>query len=320
MGVFIERTSGEMAWRGGTAGLMQSRSSPTQDFASAASPAEAGIAPGSQRSALLRRLVATEILPRLALARRPVAGASNAAATGEVTTDMDTEELVRLLLLPDAESGMAFIERLLARGVTPEALYSGTFAEAARCLGRMWDEDRCDFAQVTIAVGRLQQAARMISPLFQAAAVSRAGADSVLLLPAPGEQHTFGLLILAEYFQRAGWRVLGGPKSGGPKSGGPKSGGPKSGGTDPVDLARRTWFDVAGFSIGSERLLDDLAKTIRRVRRASCNRGICVIVGGPLLLRRPELAVLTGADATAADAAGAVRLASDLLTMRAAAD
>jgi methanogenic corrinoid protein MtbC1 len=236
------------------------------------------------------------------VARRAAAREVDPVAAAKVTTDVDTVELVRLLLTSEDGGGLAFVETLVLRGATPEALYMGVLPASARRLGELWEEDRCDFSQVTIALGRLQQVARMLSPRFQAASVSQSDAVSLLLLPAPGEQHTFGLLILAEFFQRAGWRVAGGPKSSM---------------ADAAELARHQWFDVAGFSIGSERLLDSLAKTIRAVRRASRNRNIGVMVGGPLFQHRPELVALAGADAMALDAPGAVRLATGLLTMRA---
>ena len=164
------------------------------------------LVPKARRMALLNQVVTTEILPRLALSRQAAARLGRDENPARVTTFVDTGELVRLLLVQDASAGIAFIEQLLARGITIEALYTGILPDAARWLGLMWDEDRCDFARVTIAVGRLQQAARMLSPRFHAASVNRADALSLLLLPAPGEQHTFGLQILAEFFQRAGWR------------------------------------------------------------------------------------------------------------------
>jgi methanogenic corrinoid protein MtbC1 len=83
---------------------------------------------------------------------------------------------------------------------------------------------------------------------------------------------------------------------------------------------RRNWFDVVGFSIGSERFLPDLAKIIRRVRRASRNRCIGVMVGGPLFHDRPEMVARVGADASAADASSAIAIATDLVTMRVAAE
>ena len=142
--------------------------------------------------------------------------------------------------------------------------------------------------------------------LCQAGSVSQSAlADTVLLLPAPGEQHTLGLVILAEFFRREGWHI---------------SGGPVSSSYDPAGLVRDAWVDVAAFSIGSIRHLDKLASCIRALRKASRNRYIGVMVGGPLILERPDLVIRIGADATAADAPGAVRQARGLLSMRAAAD
>ena len=57
----------------------------------------------------------------------------------------------------------------------------------------------------------------------------------VLLLPGPGEQHTFGLSMVAEFFRRSGWEVVGGT-------------GPES--LDPVRAVRDEWFDVVGISVG----------------------------------------------------------------------
>jgi len=334
MVVFVERVSEQTDWHRETTGfpdnsLPPRRSDPRQadpDHADlnqadlsrksvpsiAASPRDAA---RNHRMALLSRIVAREILPRLAQARRVDPGNGQPVRVRQTTTMVDTGELVRLLLADGPSDSSVFVESLLLRGATPEALYMGILSDAARWLGLMWEEDRCDFAQVTIGLGRLQQAARLLSPRFQAVSVARGDGRCLLLMPAPGDQHTFGLLILGEFFQRAGWRVQGGPKSGGPKSGGPNSGG-----TNAEELVRRTWFDVAGFSIGSERLLDDLAETIRRVRLASCNRGMGVMVGGPLFQQRPDLVARAGADAMAADAPEAVRLASEMAARQASRD
>jgi MerR family transcriptional regulator, light-induced transcriptional regulator len=59
-------------------------------------------------------------------------------------------------------------------------------------------------------------------------------------------------------------------------------------------------------SVGSEARLDQLAATICAIRRESRNRAIGVLVGGPILVEKPELAVMVGADATAADGPQAV--------------
>jgi len=259
------------------------------------------VLPRPRRAALLGRVVATEILPRLAMAKRAAAAPSDPRAT----TDVDTDELIGRLLTKDAAAAAAFIELLRLRGATPESLYIGILSDAARRLGEMWEDDRCDFAQVTIGLGHLQQVARGLAPDFHDAAVHRPEAHRILLLPVQGEQHSFGLLLLGEFFQRAGWYVTGGPVSAG---------------RDPANLVRDTWFDILGFSIGSDPLLGHLTKTIHRVRRSSCNRDLGIMVGGPLFLLRPDLALCVGADAAAADARDAVRQANRLLAMRTAAD
>ena len=259
-----------------------------------------------RRSTLLNKVVEAEILPRLALARTSGNAAAASSETSRTTTEDDTTELVHRLMGAEEDGARAFIEVLEQKGATPASLYLGVVTLAARRLGEMWEDDRCDFTQVTISLGRLQQCVRALSPSFQTAAVSRsAHADTILLLPGPGDQHTFGLVILGEFFQREGWHVMGGPVSTG---------------YDAARMVRDHWVDVTGFSVGSIKHVDALSACIHAVRKASRNRNLAIMVGGPLFLQRPELVARVGADTTAADAPSAVRQAKGLLAMREAAD
>ena len=244
---------------------------------------------------LLSRIVETEILPRLALTH---SGAVLCPAT--TTTADDTAELVRLVLTREAPEAVAFMATLTLRGVSTETLFLGVISEAVRRLGEMWEEDLCDFVQVTISTGRLQQVMRALTPDFQLAAVRRPKPNRVLLMPAPGGQHTFGLVMLGEFFRRSGWHVGGGP----------------AGNQDSLALVRGEHFDVVGFSVGSDSQVEPLSHCIRAVRRASRNRNVGVMVGGPLFSLRPDLALRVGADAAAADAPGAVQQAVALLAFR----
>src|ERR1700761_5976457 len=164
---------------------------------------------GQRRNVLLTSIVEAEILPRLARLRRSVAatGSSPSAAS----TDDDTHTLVGLLLNREAAAAIGFLDSLRCGGAVPGSLYLGVMTRAARVLGEMWEQDRCDFAQVTISMGRLQQVLRSLSPHFQVEAVVRAKPETVVLAPGPGEQHTLGLLMVGEFFRRDGWRVAGGP-------------------------------------------------------------------------------------------------------------
>src|SRR3954447_22041949 len=217
-----------------------------------AATAKRGAIPRQQRRALLTQVVEAEILPRLAMIRGtsadPIVNAAGIAATED-----DTSQFVRLLLAAGNDKTDPFIAQLQSRGATALSLYLGLVTQAARVLGTLWDEDRCDFTQVTIALGRLQQIVRGLSPQFQASAISHAQPPHILLVPAPGEQHTFGLLIVAEFFQRDGWTVAGGPA------------------TAPEEafvIARDTWIDVVGFSVASPPRVEGLATCIRTLRRA----------------------------------------------------
>lgn len=257
--------------------------------------------PRHRRVALLARVVQNEILPRLVVAR-------TAPAAGEperVTTPDDMVAFVATLLRKPAAEAIAFVNTLRERGISAAALYLGIVSQAAQRLGELWEDDRCGFAEVTIGMGHLQQVVRALSPDFQMSAVARPHADSMLLLPAPGDHHTLGLVMLSEFFRREGWHVMGGPGSTG---------------NDAARLTRDNWVDVAGFSIGSESLMDALAAGIIAVRRASRNKDIAIMVGGPLLTVLPNLVKRVGADTGAVDAPGAVREARALLSFRAAAD
>jgi methanogenic corrinoid protein MtbC1 len=274
-----------------------------QDQPGSTAQEHVGLLARSRRTTLISRIVEKEILPRLILA---AANAHAEPTTNQTATDNDTAELVRRLMGREDDSAWHFIEHLASLGATPGSLYLGIITRAARLLGELWEDDRCDFAQVTISLGRLQQAIRALSPSFQAAAVTQsAHADTILLLPAPGEQHTLGLVILSEFFHREGWHVIGGPALGGSNTAG---------------IVDGQWIDVIGFSLGSIKHFDALAASIRAARKASRNRSLGIMVGGPLFLQRPELVTRVGADTTATDAPGAIRQAKGLLSIRAAAD
>ncbi len=202
MVVFVKQVVDSQEWCGSTAQFMDSERLPPFNRQGDLATLTTRCLPKSRRAALLTKVVATEILPRLAQVRRGLGHTNKSHST---TTEIDTLELVRLLLNQDDVDVTAFIESLRLRGTSAGALYIGILPDAARYLGEMWLADRCDFVQVTIGLGRLQQVARHLSTSFQAETIHPAVTASIVLLPAPGEQHTFGLLILSEFFHRAGW-------------------------------------------------------------------------------------------------------------------
>jgi methanogenic corrinoid protein MtbC1 len=195
----------------------------------------------------------------------------------------------------------ATVDACHRRGHAVDALFLDLFAPAARHLGELWVADRCDFSTVTICLGRLQRLLRQWSPAFGTEVEHPANGRRILLAQHPEEQHSFGLSMVAEFFRRDGWEVLGGV------------GGAVS---DPSAQVARDWFDTVGFSVGSQTRLDWLRERITQVRAASKNRAVVVLVGGPLVVLQSALFRSVGADASGHDGGQAPKLAEGLLAAR----
>lgn len=258
----------------------------------------------SQRPAVedrLSRLVHTierDIIPRLVRAH---AQAPAPSADANLPTRAEVEAFTAQVMDRDDNAIHAHLAALRARGVSVEALYVGLLAPAARHLGELWDDDRCHLADVTVGMGRLQQIMRGLSTAFGTEIDPPAGGRRALLMPAPGDQHTFGLSMVAEFFARAGWEVVGVMD-------------PQATGFE--DRVKDEWFDLVGISAGSTTRLESMLSCIAKVRRLSHNRAVAVMVGGPLFVTHPELVEQLGADGVATDGQHAPALAERLLGRR----
>lgn len=257
-----------------------------------------------ERQARLTTTLEADIIPRLIHRLRPAAanpapGAANDDEAGPPMTEADIEAFTRLSLSADAEAVCAAVDELRARGLSVDRLFEGLLGPAARRLGEMWADDTCDFMDVTIGLGRLQQVVRRLAPPRDGGD-SPAGQPTVLLTAAPGEQHTFGLTMVAECFERAGWQVtvcLPGAER------------------DVLTVAASAPFDVVGFSVGTSDQKAALRNLIAKVRSQSRNKRVGVMVGGPLFRQEPGLAFELGADVCATDAKQAAVEAQNLLAV-----
>jgi MerR family transcriptional regulator, light-induced transcriptional regulator len=250
---------------------------------------------------LLARTIETEIIPRLMLVHREAGSATTPDADDKYRpSPEDVIGFVRLLLSHDVAVASAYVEAMCQQGAALETIFLDLLAPSARVLGRLWDQDLCDFADVTIALSRMQQLLRELAPAFETeteAAVAVSGRRA-LLVASPGEQHTFGVFIVQEFFRRAGWRVQGGSLGSSEEL---------------LNLVASERFDVVGLSVSNEVMADDFAATIRTVRLAAASRKVRVMVGGRFFLEHPECVAQVGADATAQDGRRAVLRLSSLL-------
>lgn len=206
--------------------------------------------------------------------------------------------LLNLCLDSDGQGVALYVAELHRAGFAPEVVYEALLAPVARTLGKMWENDDCTFADVTIAVVRLQNAQRAVAPEFVAGKVASVGAPRALLLPVPGEQHTFGLSIVRDYFLRAGWEArLGAPGTE----------------ADALGQISRERTDLVGLSYACDDHMPTAAALIKALRKASANPDLVVMVGGPSFSANPDLARQVGADATALDGCQAVLRANELV-------
>lgn len=285
----------------------------------------------AQRRAILTRTVELDVIPRL-LAAHPgpivpvssvpgsivpvpvgpipvdvAAGLAEAGlpVTGPLAiTPLQVTDLVALVLGRGETATMAFVEAVHDEGAAAEAIYLDLLAPAARALGEMWEADVCDITEVTIGLWRLHNTMRELGPTFARTADVTVLGPRALLVPLPGESHTFGLAMVHEFFRRAGWNAWTGPVASS---------------ADLRAMVRQDWVDVVGFSLACDERLDAVRTEIRAVRQASANPRIGIMVGGPCFTANPALALDVGADGTATDAHQAVQQAQFLVD-RATAD
>lgn len=248
----------------------------------------------TRRRLILAEAVRSDVIPGL-LARRSV-------PTRPAIADSQIVALAELTLHGGGSEAVAFVTAMLRDGHAAEALYLDLLSPAAALLGQYWVDDVCNFADVTIGLVHLQQAMRALEQAFFAgAALAGPSGPRAMLLPLPGEQHTFGLGMLADFFRRAGWHTWSGTVA------------------DSAALRAAVageWVDVVGFSLACDEMLDPVRREIASVRAASRNRAVVVMVGGPPFVADESLARRVGADGTAKDGLQAVAAAERLLPRR----
>src|SRR5262249_41081492 len=148
-------------------------------------------------------------------------------------------ELVRLLLAHQAGIAVAYVLAFRENGVSAQDICLRLLAPAARVLGEMWERDECDFMQVTHGLCKLHQGLHRLGSALRPedALGTREPARRILLASMPGEQHTFGVVMVGQFFRADGWDVWNEfPETD----------------ADLVRAVRDGWFAVVGLSVGSD--------------------------------------------------------------------
>jgi MerR family transcriptional regulator, light-induced transcriptional regulator len=226
--------------------------------------------------------------------------AGNAKQHAAITA-ADVEEFTRLSIGGEAHALLDFVDHCLETGSSVETVYVELLAPAARKLGEYWEEDSEDFVGVTMGLWRIQEILRELTLRIPPKSRPGHGQRSALFSMMPGEQHSFGTLMVAECFQRAGWDtdVMIEPTQ-----------------SDLTGKFAKRHYDLIGLTVSrdcSTALLGSMVKTIKAV---SSNPHIRIMLGGRVINEQPELVDECGADATAIDAMSAVALADRLVPVK----
>lgn len=247
----------------------------------------------------LRGTVEAEVVPLLLKAHFPSdAKAYSEALSLPLLRNDDIANLAELLVGQDLSAAASLVEGRHREGVPLDSLYLDLLSPAAKYLGTLWEQDLCDFGDVTVGLCHLRQLLRDLSPTFLNGTEQSDPNRRALLMTAPGEQHSLGLFMVAEFFRRAGWDVV--------------TAGPASR-QDMASLVRRDWYGVIGLSAACDTRVETVEDCVRTIRQVSKNRTVAVMVGGPLFLIHPEYGTQVGADASATDGRQATMVAQKLL-------
>lgn len=204
-------------------------------------------------------------------------------------------EFIGLSMQDEPDAAINFVQTLLNKGISFQEVLLQLMAPAARELGEMWSHDTTSFVEVTLCVARMHRILREFDGVPEHMWSQTGAGRSVLLLPVPGEQHTFGLRVLQEFLLRESWTVISHSVEK----------------VADVGLAvTKKNFDVVGLSLSGETLIDSLASSIAEIRANTRKSKTKIIIGGHIFEERPELVEAMGADAYAADAPSTVTLLS----------
>jgi hypothetical protein len=211
-------------------------------------------------------------------------------------------ELAGILLAVDGCDTDRYVGALIEQGAGLETLFQEVFEPAARCLGGLWEEDRCDEFHVTLALGRLQLEVHRLSRSLARQPPAMLPGHAILIAPQPGEAHGLNATMNRELFVRDGWDV---------------SHKIPSDNNGLRDILHENWFDVLDLSLSGalrrEQQLPAMRVTIRAARAASLNPEIAVMVDGRSFVDRPDAYLEVGADLACVTSTGAVSAARALL-------
>ena len=204
--------------------------------------------------------------------------------------------LCTAVLCPERREGERQLQAILDGGADPATLIDHEIPEAARTFGAAWSDGGHSFAEVTIAVARLQGWLRDLERQARERSDRRdpfrLDAPEVLLVVPEGSQHTLGAMVAMSRLRRLGALVR------------------LSLGQDARTLGRIVrsgHYDMVALSAAGNEGLDFLAKLINSIR-SGMGPSPLVVLGGEILNQYRDAPALVGADFGTSDPEEALSL------------
>ncbi len=247
----------------------------------------------------LLSVIEKQIIPRLLNVQQFFSAKPPDRSPSEgVVEHPEFEVFTQACMQGDAREANRIVHALMAKGLTTEQVFLSIVTPAARQLGVWWEQDLCDFTQVTCGLAIMHQTIYRLGYESPAGARLEGQHERVMLACAPGSQHFLGLTIVADFFRKAGAEVVLEISS------------------TESELQRaiaNEWFDVVGISVALEAQLQTLPSLIQNLRHSSGNPKVRVVLGGPIFVLQEISPATLGADAIFTDAQDAVRALKHLV-------
>ena len=140
----------------------------------------------------LRRTIEADVIPRLLLAHSVAPRRQDVLPAHRGAPDSDRiARFAELMLTPDQDAAQAYIEALRAHGARLETIYLDLVVPTASYLRYLWNADLYDFAEITLALWRLQQVVRGFGAAFRSEGNRRETGLRALLVPGPTPSTNF---------------------------------------------------------------------------------------------------------------------------------
>ena len=293
-----DMTSLDQSWHGGTGsgGSCSSRARFGADIPARRSdrPAPSSDLPIDIHTSLVLAALG-DVIPRLADRRPPSRRVNTAARRTVPIDDRLVSDFTALLLGRNHDAVANYVDTLRRSGVAPSDILVRLIGPAARRLHELWREEHCSLLDETVAQGRLRLLIQSLADPLEAEQGRDHGEDQALVLTLCGDRFSVYAPLQSVLLEASGWNVLRMEAM-------------------PVDTAERllrkgTVRCVSLIMMRGE-LMPALREALDRIRAATPSNSLYIILGGEGLCDCDP--TMLGADALAADALDAVRLARPL--------